>query len=663
MTCGGDELAELLRRAGLEVVGDGRGENVLPTQSAWRWTGSPEARTVVAVRAGRAGPSAEVDARWHRLAVELGIMGADGEFLIDVAGKWKRCSPQRWTRVRLTPDWSLAALLGDGAERPELATGFVTLSPSGGALLGVTTEGAEVRLVTVSGVRERQEAAAHAQARETPRERAAAWASLFRGEKHSDGVREAWAHGLALNPATPDDLRGDLLGLSHHLLWRPLPTVVVEAAIVHPDWKVRQLLAEAQPGLTADQWTRLILGEENSRRRWILSMIAADRRDVLDEAVQQRLAADPSAQVREEAARLTGLPARILTALATDPEPAVRAEACRAAWPHLDEPARRRLLTDPDSKVRATALLRHHQDHPLSRSVFDAEGLTDGALGSCLLERDLAEHLAHHGDEAQRGSLAGNPCLDPDLVALLARDLDERVRDVVARRPDLTEEQRAAIPLTFDPGTHHHSLDWVEALHHDPAAMRRLATSAHPLVRRSVARARRLPPDVVELLARDEDRVVQLFLAESCDDAPADMLLRVWQWWTGSLTAPDRPRGHPNFPRTGLLRYADDPNPRMRRLAPDDPESTPELVERLSRDPSEEVRHRAATDPRLTVASAIRLLDDPRDSVRHAAARHPRLPALVLVRLLGDRDTAQDAARHPALPVAVIRQMIEHLRG
>jgi outer membrane protein assembly factor BamB len=58
------------------------------------------------------------------------------------------------------------------------------------------------------------------------------------------------------------------------------------------------------------------------------------------------------------------------------------------------------------------------------------------------------------------------------------------------------------------------------------------------------------------LLARDEDRVVQLFLAESCDDAPADMLLEVWQWWTGSLSRPDRPHGHPNFPRHGLLRYS-----------------------------------------------------------------------------------------------------------
>ncbi|MEV0411292.1 hypothetical protein AB0I68_10925 [Streptomyces sp. NPDC050448] len=48
------------------------------------------------------------------------------------------------------------------------------------------------------------------------------------------------------------------------------------------------------------------------------------------------------------------------------------------------------------------------------------------------------------------------------------------------------------------------------ALHEDPEAMRRLAASAHVLLRSSVATARRLPPDVVERLARDEDAEVRL---------------------------------------------------------------------------------------------------------------------------------------------------------
>lgn len=659
MAGGRNQLEVLLRSVGLEVVEEGRAESVVRPPAVWRVIGSGGVRPAVVLRGDRTGVSAEVDAEWHRLAGGLGILGGGGVFLIDVTGGWWGRAPRRWTPVRIGANWSPAALVSGERAGP---LEFVTLSRDGDALLGVTATDSEVRFVAVGGVRELQEAVAAAQARETAQERAAAWASLFRGAEPSAGLREEWAHGLALNPATPDDLRGDLLGRSHHLLWRRLPTAVVEAALAHPDWKVRQLLAEAQP-LSADQWTRLILGEENGRRRWVLTMIAADRRAELGEHVYQKLAADPSAQVREEAARLTGLPARILAALAADPDPRVRTAACSEAWPHLDCRQRQGLLADPENKVRATALLRHHRDHPLSRAVFEAEGLTDRAVESCRLERDLAEHLARHGDAARRGSVAGNPWLDPDLVALLAQDPDESVRGVVAIRHDLTEAQRAAVPGTFDPGGHHHSLAWVRALHHDPTAMRRLAASTHPLVRRSVARARHLPPDVVEVLARDEDRVVRLFLAESCDDAPAEMLLEVWTWWTGSLSAPGRPHGHPNFPRSGLLHYADDTNPRMRRLALDDPESTAGLVERLSRDPSEEVRYRAATDQRLTAASAIRLLDDSHDSVRRAAVRHPQLPARVLVRLLGDRDTAQDAARHPALPVVVMRQMVQRILG
>ncbi|MEV4940437.1 PE-PGRS family protein [Streptomyces zaomyceticus] len=526
---------------------------------------------------------------------------------------------------------------------------------------------------------------------ESAEERAAAWETLFGGIRAPGRLRDLWAEGLARNPSTPDELRTGLVGFSRSLLWRPLPEAIVEAAMAHPEPKVRHLLAEAQPNITAGQWARLILEERDDRKRWILTWIAADRRAELPADAYERLAADPSAPVRAEVARLVGLPVPLLVGLTADDDAAVRAAACRRAWPHLDASDRSGLLGDPDRGVRVEALLRYHQDHPMPRSVFDAEdiggsgisasgtaGATTGvgytgeggrtgdaegrATRTCLLARDLAEHLAHHGDPARRRALAANPRLDPDLLELLSRDGDGSVRFAVSTRPDLTEEQRAGIAVDFDPSLRHTPLDWIVALHDDPAAMRRLSASSHPLVRRSVARAGRLPPDVVERLADDEDRVVQLFLAESCDDAPADMLLRVWRWWTGSLSRPDRPHGHPNFPRHDLLRHADDPDPRMRRLALDDPESTPDLVERFSRDRHEEVRHRAAVAPRLSAASAIRLLDDPHEHIRRAAAAHPRLPARVLVRLLRDSEAAETAAGNPALPVPVIERMIHRLR-
>lgn len=473
MTGGNDGLMELLRRPGLEVVGDRRVEDVLPPRAAWRPVVSGEAEPAEVVPAGRV---AEVNAQWHRLAAGNGVIGEDGVFLVDVAGNWTGCAPRRWTRVRLTDGWDLAGVLGERPGQPE----FVTLSTDGSTLVRVTAKEDDVWLVLLDRIAQRQETAAREAARETPQERAAAWASLLQGVRPSERVREMWVDGLGLNPATPDDLRAGLLGRSRFLMWRPLPPALVEAAIAHPDRKVRLSMAEVQPNITADQWTRLILDESDARDRWILTLLAADRRAELTGPAYELLAADPSAQVREEAARLRGLPVRMLTALAADPVPAVRASACQSAWPHLDDSARRELLGDPDGKVRVEALLRYHQDHPMPRPVFDAEDLKTPAAEGCRLERGLAEHLVHHGDTAHRRALAGNPYLDPDLVRLLARDPDEGVRFEVSKRPDLTEEQRAGIGIDFDPRIRHFPLDWVMALHEDPAAMRRLAASSHP---------------------------------------------------------------------------------------------------------------------------------------------------------------------------------------
>ncbi|WP_405729756.1 PE-PGRS family protein [Streptomyces sp. NBC_00028] len=639
---GGDELVELLGRAGLDVVGERRVEEVLPVPFAWRYLLAEPTATVVAERTG----VGELDARWHRLASEAGIFGADGVFLISVQG----CDG--WVRVRLGDGWDLAGV-------PE----FVTMALDGDALVGAVTEERAVRLVAVDRVRERREEAARAAGRETPQERAAAWETLFQGPKCPQEVLDSWASGLSLNPAAPADLRSLLPVRSSYAVYGVLPTEVVDALLADPDWEVRFKTANAQPGITPEQWGRVILAERDERQRWLLAMTAAEYQALVAEDACRVLAADPSARVRSEAARLKGLPASVAVALAADPDGGVRAVACRTAWPHLDAAGRKALLADPHDIVRARVRVLYHQDRPMPRSVFEAEDIEAAsvlALETCLLARDLAEHLARHGERSQRWKLAANPRLDPDLVALLAEDPDDGVRFQVSTRPDLTEEQRAAVPVELDPVTRYFELDWVKALHDDEDAMRRLAASSHFLVRRCVARARRLPPDVVERLARDEDRIVQLFLAESCDDAPADMLLRVWQWWDGSLTTPDRPRGHPNFPRHDLVRYADDPSPRMRQLALDDPESTPELVERLSRDVSAEVRYRAATDPRLSAAGAARLLEDPHEHVRQAAALHPRMPARLLVGLLRGGGV-ETAARNPALPVDVMRRMVDAL--
>ncbi|WP_120719593.1 hypothetical protein [Streptomyces hundungensis] len=148
----------------------------------------------------------------------------------------------------------------------------------------------------------------------------------------------------------------------------------------------------------------------------------------------------------------------------------------------------------------------------------------------------MKTQLIHDGNVEVRRSLAANPQLTAYNVAVLAKDSSADVRSAVVLRTST----RSSVPRCATASTRHRyrrALPWAVALHGDPDAMRRLAPSTHPLIRRSVARARRLQPDVVKRLAQDEDRTVRLFLAEPCDDAPAELLLEVRRWWDGRFSA------------------------------------------------------------------------------------------------------------------------------
>lgn len=228
--------------------------------------------------------------------------------------------------------------------------------------------------------------------------------------------------------------------------------------------------------------------------------------------------------------------------------------------------------------------------------------------------------------------------------------------------PEAIAAMAADVP-EIDPRTQTYALWWIGALQHDAEAMRQLAASPNLLVRRSVARATRLPEDVASLLASDEDRVVRLFLAESCDDAPAEMLLEVASWWGGSFSFPGRPRNHPNFPRAGLLRFAADPNPRLRLLALDDPAATHALVEQLGHDSERIVRMAVAEDRRLSPDSLRRLALDPEEGVCWRAWMNPSLPLEILAQLLLDPRSAEFAAHNPVIPIDVVRHMLAVGRG
>ncbi|MEV8418270.1 serine/threonine-protein kinase, partial [Streptomyces niveus] len=71
-----------------------------------------------------------------------------------------------------------------------------------------------------------------------------------------------------------------------------------------------------------------------------------------------------------------------------------------------------------------------------------------------------------------------------------------------------------------------------------PEVLRRAATSAHPLLRRTAAQSQHLPPDLLDLLARAEDQVVDNLLGVYHPDTPEEVLMRVYARLGGTFTAP-----------------------------------------------------------------------------------------------------------------------------
>ena len=472
--------------------------------------------------------------------------------------------------------------------------------------------------------------------------------------------------GLSVNRAAPDAVLIRLLRYSGRVLdflWRTdLPPAVVQAALDDARWAVRAPIVEQfwHHAISREQWIRLLQAPVDEGRRPAVMCWCVDSGVVLPSEVIDRLVHDTHPSVRSIAAELAGVSAHQFATLVADPDPAVRKSAAPLAWATLDAAARQALLEDPEPQVRAAALVRMHQepDRPMPVEVFEQLPDLAGLIAkTCALTPELFHCLVDSDRVDRRRDLASNPRLTAAQVGELGADPDPEVRLAVSVRPELTEQQRAAIPLEIDCATRSNTLPWVAAHHDDPETMRRLAGSAHPFVRRSVARAAHLPPDVVARLAKDPDRTVQLFLAESCHDATPELLLSVAARWSGSLSYMDRPRSHPNFPRTGLLHLAEDPNPLLRRLALDDQASDGALAERFADDPDLPVRERAAADPRLSPATLDRLLRDP--ELRWRAARNPGLPVARLVELLCSPDSARDAAANPRIPIAVMHRILD----
>ncbi|MFE1268051.1 Mucin-2 [Streptomyces sp. NPDC058758] len=463
--------------------------------------------------------------------------------------------------------------------------------------------------------------------------------------------------GVAGNPALPTPLLlrllafdgdgdgdGDGHGPPRRALQRAgLPEPAVAVILAHPNPGARIGFATSA-GAEPAQRARLV-DDPSPKVRAALAYgpeVYDPRTTVapLPDDVCARLLDDPAPFVRSALLESPHLAPSFLASLAAHRDPAARRSAVRVGE-ILAPGERAALLADPDPEVRrAAALGECRRDAHLTAELLRepepaAEVLRRGLLTRADAERCVAErtHLP---------ALAENPSLPADLVERLAVDPDEAVRLAVSLRPELDETRRMAIDFTaaeFDRGDR---VRWVREGLGDPEALRRAATSAHPLLRRAAARSPHLPPDLLRVLARVEDPVLENLLGIYHPDTPEEVLMRVFARLGGTFSA-WMAETHPRFPRQGLAaRYADHPDGNYRRLAVRDPAATPELIERLSHDPAVWTRQAAAGDPRLPLRRLREALHD--TELASSAGANPALPEDEMAAVL---DRAGVPARPP----------------
>ncbi|GIJ57291.1 hypothetical protein [Virgisporangium aurantiacum] len=418
---------------------------------------------------------------------------------------------------------------------------------------------------------------------------------------HENKPARARLRGLARNPAIPGDLLRRL----------------VDEQFTEIGWCIR-----SRPSWTDDQIGALIGHPDVAVRS---ALAGADH---LPPAHRARLVEDPAEQV------LDALVERPFMRLWTDdPEPRM------PAW------AFERVIE------RAPSLADRLADNPwVPRDLRDRLRASRPAATKprpAPLTRAEAEAAVAAEDRHERAAIAGHPDLPADLVARLSVDPDPYIRLVVSMRPELTEQQRAAIDYVVRPGTRLLPLDWVR-LSEDPHVQRRCATSTHIGLRRSAAMNRGLAPELVTQLSADDDFAVRLLLCETHAAVPADLVVTTYieaRTLSRSLLL-----DHPSLKRDRLDHLAASPDPRLRALAHLDPRVPAEVIERLSHDPERFVRAWVADDGRLSPGRVRELFGEPDLSGR--AAANPHLPAPVMRRII-DVDGAELANEQPPEGMAI----------
>lgn len=440
--------------------------------------------------------------------------------------------------------------------------------------------------------------------------------------------------GLARNPAASEEV---LLRLARH-----------SRAAQEMSWR-RQTLS--------DQVVTAILAHRDPD-----AVLHLDPRRV-SPAMLARIAADPDPAIRDARGSfvrgtvergvslgiedLEDCYGRSRSALARDADPRIRAAVARAWWTRPAE-VHTALLTDPDPAVRTAASLGHQPRVPaeLQPACLADPATRANVAPYAVLTPELATALATDPDEHVRGAAARNPNLTSDAVALLVADPHPFVRGNIVLHRLVDEDTRDRLYAQLAAEAAEGNIDAEVALEWnfvEPDWVRevplpgRLAylDSTYVIFRRVLAKSRDLPPQAWQRLDLDTDRTVRHYAARRPDAPPAVLEQFVRTFGDRSRPLPSLV-GHPNFPRHRLPSFADEANPRVRRVALKDPNLPSHLLARLAADPDASIRRAAANHPGVNEALIDALLaDDDNDVVSNAAA-NPVLPPDRIQRILAN---------------------------
>jgi hypothetical protein len=298
------------------------------------------------------------------------------------------------------------------------------------------------------------------------------------------------------------------------------------------------------------------------------------------------------------------------------------------------------LLTDPDPRVRAAAAKAEHPGVPAElyeRCLSDSAVQADVAR-RVPLTRDQFVRLLEVGDEGVLHAVAGNPHLTAEMVAQLQENSDPFVRMAVALSRHTTPETRHRLIALVEAEKASGSIDARIAIGwpaYEPRWLREVPLAErlsyldcpHTVFRRVLAAGRDLPDEVWQRLDEDPDVSVRRAAARR-PGTPPRVLVRLLREHGEVFHIRPLLVDHPNFPREALRTFVDEPDPRVRVLALEDPE--------------------------LPVPELWRFTDSEHKFLRAGAARHPNVTADLLERLLADREpkVVDEAAANRALPHA-----------